>query len=457
MNTAVSRKDWVGRVIDGRFPLIEWLGSTDQAGVFRTELEEPQARRAVIRLVPADQEVSEERLREWAEAAALSHPHLMRIWDSGRAQVGGIDLLYVVTEYAEESLAEVIPERPLSAGEVRVMLPPVLDALSYLHAQGLVHGHIKPSNIMVVEDRLKLPVESVRRAGKFRGPGARPSGYDAPELDLSSLSPAADIWSLGITLVESLTQTPLRWDRSTKSEPVISSEISQPFADIARAALRYDPAKRASLQELRSLLMSEGSPQEPANEFDPVGPAAITEQTQMTGGDQSRHRMVVIGAGIILVLLVIAFFAMRSHKPERSSPSVAQSPASPAANAPAPAVTPAPANSSAAPPSTPSGETARGAVAQRIMPDVAASANRTIHGKVEVRVRLDVDANGAVSGARFDARGSSRYFAAKALEAAQKWTFKPALQNGRSVPSVWALRFDFRRGGPEVKAEEVSP
>src|SRR5579871_5671522 len=139
MNTAVSRKDWVGRVIDGRFPLIEWLGSTDQAGVFRTELEEPQARRAVIRLVPADQEVSEERLREWAEAAALSHPHLMRIWDSGRAQVGGIDLLYVVTEYAEESLAEVIPERPLSAGEVRVMLPPVLDALSYLHAQGLVH------------------------------------------------------------------------------------------------------------------------------------------------------------------------------------------------------------------------------------------------------------------------------------------------------------------------------
>ena len=99
----------------------------------------------------------------------------------------------------------------------------------------------------------------------------------------------------------------------------------------------------------------------------------------------------------------------------------------------------------------------KGAVAQRVMPDVLASANRTIQGKVEVRIRVEVDPNGQVTEARFDAQGPSRYFAAKALEAAQKWTFKPAQVEGRPVSSEWALRFEFRRSGAEVKAEQVSP
>jgi len=180
MNTAVTRSDWVGRVVDGRFPLLEWLGSSEKAGVFRTELAQPQSRRAAIRLLPVDGENPEDRLGDWASAARLSHPHLMRIFESGRTQVGGVDLLYVVTEYAEESLAQVIPERPLSTGEARAMLVPILDALAYLHGQGLVHGHLKPSNVAVVDDRIKLPVESVRPAAR---PGRRSAGlepYDAP-------------------------------------------------------------------------------------------------------------------------------------------------------------------------------------------------------------------------------------------------------------------------------------
>src|SRR5579863_6180941 len=135
MNTAVTRNDWVGRVIDGRFPLLEWLGSTDQAGLFRTELKGPRPQRAVIRLIPADAEDAPARLRAWSAAARLSHPHLMRIFESGRAHVSGVDLLYVVTEYSDESLAQVIPERPLALREAREMLGPILDALTYLHAQ----------------------------------------------------------------------------------------------------------------------------------------------------------------------------------------------------------------------------------------------------------------------------------------------------------------------------------
>jgi TonB family protein len=206
------------------------------------------------------------------------------------------------------------------------------------------------------------------------------------------------------------------------------------------------------------LLKSGSSLQEPANEFDPIAPAKIAGEAHTIRGEAaSRRRMVFIGAGIIVALVMIALIAVRSHKSVPSSPPIAQSLAPPPTQTPAPAVTPAPARPSAAPPSVSSGVTAKGAVAQRVMPDVLASANRTIRGKVAVRIRLNVDANGAVSNAGFDVHGSSRYFAAKALEAARRWRFKPALENGRPVPSVWVLQFEFRKSGPEVAAHEVSP
>src|ERR1700759_4346611 len=114
MNTAVIRSDWVGRTIEGRFPLLECLGDSGTSVVFRTELPDPPARKAAIRLVPVDGGDPQPLIKDWAAAAALSHPHLMKIFNSGQGEVDGIRLLYVVTEYAEENLAQIIPERPLS-------------------------------------------------------------------------------------------------------------------------------------------------------------------------------------------------------------------------------------------------------------------------------------------------------------------------------------------------------
>ena len=449
MNTAVTRNDWVGRVIDGRFPLLEWLGSSEQAGVFRTVLNGSQTHRAVIRLTPADAN-AETRIRDWASAAKLSHPHLMRIFDTGRAQVGSVELLYLVTEYAEESLAQVIPERPLSTPEAREMLGPILEALAYLHAQGMVHGHIKPSNVMVVGDRLKLPIDGIQPTGKLARPMAQATPYDAPETVTGTISPAADTWSLGITLVEALSQQLPPWDRSNGRDPVVPTEIAQPFADIARGCLRTDPAKRASLRAIRSLLNPPRSLEEPANEFDQIAPAEIgARPAAISQAPPDKRRVGAIAAGAVILLALIAFLFMRPRQPEPSSPKVAQ----PAA----PAVTPAPVQSPVAQSPPPTGETTKGAIAERVMPDTPAKANRTIHGKVEVTIRLNVDANGAVSNARIESQGHSRYFADKALQAARRWRFKPARVNGQAIASDWVLRFAFRPAGPEVNAREVSP
>jgi TonB family protein len=447
MNTAVTRSDWVGRVIDGRFPLLEWLGNTEQAGVFRTELKGTPLQRAVIRLVAAED--AEARLRDWKQAATLSHPHLMRILECGRADVTGVELLYVVTEYADESLAQVIPDRPLSGPEARAMLLPVVDALAHLHGRGLVHGHIKPSNILVVGEQLKVPVESVRRAGPIPPAQGELPTYDAPEVATGMRLPASDVWSLGVTLVEALAQHPPSWDRATRRDPPVPAEIAEPFAGIARACLRYDAAKRTTLAGVRSLLNPSATLQEPPNEIRQAAPARIGAHEPLRERS-SRPRLVAIVGAAIVLLAVILYALMRSHPSRPASPSASQSPA--------PAVTPAPApppSSSEAPQSRTG--TIKGEVAQRVMPDVSASANRTIQGKVDVVVRANVSVSGAVDNVRLQSGGRSRYFTAKALDAARKWRFTPAQQDGRAVPSVWNLRFQFRRSGPEVNASQVSP
>jgi len=449
MNTAVTRNDWVGRVINGRFPLLEWLASTDQAGVFRTELNGPQPQKAVIRLMPATAENAERRLLDWGVDVKLSHPHLMRIFESGRTPVGGAELLYVVTEYADESLAQVIPERPLSAGEAREMLVPMIDALSYLHGEGKVHGNVKPANVMVVGDRLKLPIDNIHSAGQSAKPSARLAIYDAPEIASGEYSPAADLWALGITLVESLTQHPPQWDRWTKRDPVVPADMPQPFAEIARQCLRHDPAKRATLRDVKALLTPPPSLEEPANEFDQIAPPDVGDRSEaFREPTRSNNRMVAMIGGIVLALIVIVFALTRLHRSQ---------PASSAAPPQSSAVTPVPAQPSTPPSSPPSNKTSKGEVAERAMPEVSASANHTIHGKVNVNVRVNVDAKGSVANARFDSHGLSRYFAARALDAARKWRFKPPQVDGQPVPSVWILRFQFRRNGPEVTAREATP
>ncbi len=218
MNTAVIKSDWVGRTVDGRFPLLECLGDSGTSVVFRTELLEPPAKTAAIRLVPVDAGHPQSLMKDWARAAGLSHPHLMKIFHSGHDEVEGVGLHYVVTEYAEENLAQIIPERPLTPDEVREMLRPVLDALQYLHGRGMVFGHLKPSNIMVVDNLLKLPVDSM--AGGV-GPKTReaPGIYDAPETANGARHP-------GVGCVVS------RGDRGGSPDPASSSlgEIDKPSA-----------------------------------------------------------------------------------------------------------------------------------------------------------------------------------------------------------------------------------
>src|ERR1700680_4866574 len=143
-------KTWEGRVVDGKFPLRHWLGGSEHSAVFLTERPGPPSSKAAIKLIAADGAHAERQLSRGRAAAELSHPHLIRIYEAGRCRLDNTPLLYVVMEYAEEDLSQILPQRPPAPAEVTDLLPPVLDGLSYLHNQRFIHGRIKPSNVLAI-------------------------------------------------------------------------------------------------------------------------------------------------------------------------------------------------------------------------------------------------------------------------------------------------------------------
>src|SRR5207302_9565020 len=102
-----------------------------------------------IKIVPAERALPEAQLSQWITAAGLSHPHLIRLLDAGRCRLGGRPFLFVVMEYAEQTLAQVLLHWALTTDEAREMLLPVLDALAFLHGKNLVQGGLKPTNFLV--------------------------------------------------------------------------------------------------------------------------------------------------------------------------------------------------------------------------------------------------------------------------------------------------------------------
>ena len=199
--------------------------------------------------------------------------------------------------------------------------------------------------------------------------------------------------------------------------------------------------------------------------------------SRFAGEDDRKPRRKLRGGGLlILVLILIAVAAIlwfrspgtlpatksndepRAHSstPAPAAPEEQlKAPIEPEQQMPPPGSTPSAMSSAAL--GQPSGGAAKGAVAQRVMPDVARSASRTIRGTLNVSVRVDVSPGGEVQNASFDSAGPSKYFARVAMEAARRWKFTPAQANGQPVPSVWTLHFAFTRENTHVTPVQTSP
>jgi serine/threonine protein kinase len=427
-------KAWERQIVNGVYPLRRYLGRSSHSVVFLTECKAQKVAQAAIKIMPANPALTDAQLAHWTMVATLSHPHLTRLLDAGRCQLGGHNFLFVVMEHAEQTLAQILPGRPLTPGEVRELLPATLDALAYLHGKNLVHGGLKPPNFLVADDQLKLATDAIRPAGERTASTAKSSLYDPPEAENGRVSTAGDVWGLGITLVEALTQTLPAWSRERPESVSLPANLAPEFVGTVRRCLDRDPDQRPAIAELVAQF-NQAPPAAPASAAPPVINEPLVRTPSARNSSKIPFPVIAITVGIITLWAVwTGVHLLHTHAGVPQT--LPQSP--PAVSPPAPAENPKVSIAASLP-----------TVLHQEIPDVSHRARESIRGVIKIAVRVIVDRSGNVVAATLDNRASSKYFARTAMDAAKKWKFAQAADN---VSRVWLLHFEFTRAGTTASA-----
>jgi serine/threonine protein kinase len=471
---------WESQVVNGLFPLRRFLAKSDHSVVFLTDCKARNLSKAAIKIVPADPAEAELQLAHFSRFATLSHPHLVRILDTGRCNLGGHPFLFIVMEYAEQTLAQILHHRPLTLEEVQEMLVPTLSALGFLHRKNLVQSQLKPSNFLVVNDQLKLASDTVRPVGESSTSFAKASLYDAPEAKKGPLNAASDVWGLGISVVEALTQRPPRagdeFDIAT-----LPADLPLEFVDAIGRCLDPDPGRRPTIPQLEAQFKpapptnaaSTSPPADiaspppadiasppPANLASPppvniasppaaniaIPPSATLESRPRTLRERPHKARMLVPAIAVSAIVLVAIWA-GMHR-SQNHPNVAP----PASRSEQTTLPPASSPLAASPnQATP---TSAASVLHQEIPVVSRSARESIHGEIKVAVLVTVDHSGKVISETLQTHGSSKYFTRLATEAAKDWRFAPT---DSQASRQWLLRFEFSRSGAAGQALPHGP
>ncbi|MDP9865085.1 MULTISPECIES: serine/threonine-protein kinase [Streptosporangium] len=202
--------------------------------------------------------------REGRATAMVAHPSVITVFDV----VTEDERPWIVMELLRaRSLEQLLQDRgPLPPRQVAEIGRQVLGALRAVHAKGILHRDVKPSNVLVTDDRAVLTdfglaaLEgdvSITQAGIVLGS----AGYIAPERVLGAKAhPSADLWSLGATLYTAVEGRGLHGRRTaaaalaalTSGEP-IPMEKAGPLTPVLQGLLKIDP--NARLDAVRASLM----------------------------------------------------------------------------------------------------------------------------------------------------------------------------------------------------------
>ncbi|MGC1238372.1 MAG: serine/threonine-protein kinase [Acidimicrobiales bacterium] len=255
----------INETLGGHFQLVRLLGRGGMSDVY----EAVDARSSLVVAVKVVRSGDPEFVRRLAhEARALEsfeHPGLVRLYDTGLAG----DQAYLVMEYVEGiTLAESLRRGPLAAKDVAALGVSLADALAYVHERGIVHRDVKPSNILIsLGGEVKLGdfgIAQLHDAATLTITGTMLGtvSYMAPEqLEDTQVGPGADIWSLGIVLLECLTGQ--RVYEGSPSEIVarrlrapipLPADLPVPWKLLFSGMLDHRPDQRLSGRDVAALL-----------------------------------------------------------------------------------------------------------------------------------------------------------------------------------------------------------
>jgi len=315
--------DWLEHLratLGGRYRVERELGHGGMAVVFLAE-DVKHRRRVAIKLLRPELSAAlgaDRFLREIEIAAALQHPHILPLFDSGQAD----GLLYYVMPFVEgESLRQRLIREPQLPLDVALQITrEVGSALQYAHDHGVVHRDIKPENIMLSGDQAVVADFGIARALEAASPERlTESGivvgtpqYMSPEqATAGTVDGRSDQYSLACTLFEILVGQPPFTGRTT-------------HAIIARHSLEPVPSLRVVRQTVplgvESAIMR-AMAKVPADRFPTVhrfvealaSPGAASTATTVSAG-QSRgwgahlSRRLMVGLLVTMLLAVAAWW-----------------------------------------------------------------------------------------------------------------------------------------------------
>jgi eukaryotic-like serine/threonine-protein kinase len=241
------------RLLAERYELSEQLASGGMTSVWRGH-DRVLGRDVVVKVLHPEL-AADERFRsrfheEAVNAARLTHPNIVALYDTG--EQGGI--AYIVMELVHgPALGQVLARHgPLPPARAARLASEVCAALDYAHQTGVCHGSLKPSNILLADDgTVKVADFSIARAAADEDPSRTgeilgPDGFLAPEVVRGQQADwRADVYGLGACLYAMLTGRPPGFDPATTIPPrSLRAGVPRDLDAIVRQAMAPDPDER---------------------------------------------------------------------------------------------------------------------------------------------------------------------------------------------------------------------
>jgi eukaryotic-like serine/threonine-protein kinase len=346
--------------LSGRYRLEDRLGQGGMGEVWAGQ-DLRLGRKVAVKVLRRDLAALDEPRRRFeheAQAAAqLAHPNVVSVFDTGEDD--GVP--FIVMERLEgETLQDVVARGPMPAPAVRALAVQILSALAVAHRAGILHRDLKPSNVLRgPQDSWKLAdfgiAKSVEAAADLTVTGLVPGTprYLAPErLAGDPATPAADLYSVGVTLYEAVSGCPPFGGDSTPAivhavrragaAPLrqVQPDVDPGLARVIERAMQPDPRRRyPNADAMRAALAPRRRRPADATEPDATRPGASSTRLlpEPPRPSARRHRgLVALGAAAALVAVVLALVLGTSTSTSSpGSPASSSPPSAPAVSTPA--------------------------------------------------------------------------------------------------------------------------
>lgn len=309
--------DLTGRVLAGRYRLTERIDRGGTAEVWRAR-DERLDRDVAVKILGAKAEPAfrERFTMEARRAAAVSHPHIVIVFDEGQ---DGDDAFIVMEDVRGRSLRDIVAERgALPPAEVATLIQQLGGALDATHRAGLVHLDVKPANVIVdASGNAKLTDFGIARAARDSEERelVGTARYIAPErVEGGSVTPRTDVYGLALVAYELLTgraafggaeNEDLLRERLDRGAPHIRSAdpvLSQTADAVIAKGLAREPEQRYPTAGAFAAALSESLD-------DPV--TSVLRPIIVTSTRRWPRLDTLLALGVVLAILVgvVYFFA----------------------------------------------------------------------------------------------------------------------------------------------------